>query len=132
MINEDYCSFEIAEMLKEKGFNEYTNMVYKNELVKAYKEGKIGTQTRVKNFYRQKESDILFTLCPTHQMAMKWLREKHNIIITPQPEYFSCDRCESWGIDIWAFDNYEKLPGDFRTYEEAVDAALKYSLENLI
>ena len=58
---------------------------------------------------------------------MKWLRG-NNIIIIPQPEYFSCDKCESWGIDIWAGDNYEKLSGDFPVYEQAVEAALKYCL----
>ena len=62
---------------------------------------------------------------------MKWLRG-NNIIIIPQPEYFSCDKCESWGIDIWAGDNYEKLSGDFPVYEQAVEAALKYCLIELI
>lgn len=103
-LTEDYCSFELSRLLKEKGFDGQTH----------------GNM-----------SEIPCVCYITHQMAMRWLRE-NNIIITPQPEYFSCDRCESWGIDIWAFGNYEKLPGDFPAYEEAVEAALKYCLTELI
>lgn len=101
---DDYCSKEVTDLLKKKGFSDPTKEVYVD-----------------------KTSYIVIT----HQLAMKWLRE-NNIIITPQPEYFSYDRCESWGIDIWAFGNYEKLPGDFPKYEEAVEAALKYCLTKLI
>lgn len=69
---------------------------------------------------------------PTHQRAIAWLRTKH-IIIVVQPEYFNADgTCSYWGVDIWADDNYEKLQGDFPSYEQAVEVAIKYSLENLI
>ena len=119
MITEDYCSFELSRLLKEKGFN-VELQCYSYDAV---------TKENV-NIYWQKNINGLLPRC-THQLAMKWLRE-NNIIITPQPEYFSCDRCESWGIDIWAFSNYEKLPVDFPTYEDAVEAALKYCLIELI
>ena len=112
---DDYCSKEVTDLLKEKGFK--CGATYSKGFVKDG-DGFVGGLVR-------HEDNI------THQRAMKWLRE-NNIIITPQPEYFSCNRCESWGIDIWAFGNYEKLPGDFPKYEEAVEAALKYSLVNLI
>ena len=142
MISEDYCLNEVSKLFKEKGFSEKCVACYDwidNSLRTIYHDttgevepqdwnnltfeeaGKIGLASWYRNIS-----------APTHQMAMKWLREEHSIIITPQPEYFSCDKCESWGIDIWAFDNYEKLPGDFSTYEEAVEAALKYCLTELI
>ena len=108
MIQEDYCSYEVAKLLKEKGFD-YKGFDYIDF------EGEVIRQDR-----------------PTHQMAMKWLREK-DIIIIIQPEYFNIEsKCSAWGVDIWAGDNYEKLQGDFPSYEEAVEAALKYSLENLV
>lgn len=119
MITEDYCSFEIAKLLKEKEFD-VELQCYSYDAV---------TKENV-DIYWQKNINGLLPRC-THQMALRWLRE-NNIIITPQPEYFSCDRCKSWGIDIWAFDNYKKLPGDFPTYEEAVEAALHWTLENLL
>lgn len=108
MITEDYISFEVAKLLKEKGFD-YNGFDYIDF------EGEVIRQDR-----------------PTHQMAMKWLRGK-GIIIVIQPEYFNVEsKCSAWGCDIWVDDNYEKLQGDFPSYEEAVEAALKYVLENLI
>ena len=77
---------------------------------------------------------------PTHQMAMMWLREEHN-------KY--CDI--GYDIDLnWFFQiielkelkehfDYSELKYyyaensiNFNTYEEAVEAALKYVLKNLI
>lgn len=110
-IKEDYVSFETAKLLKEKGMNKscFKHYVQKNN--------DDGTSEAV-------------TVC-TPQMAMKWLREVHNIAI----EFWCCDY--KWqadfatlpkGIDIYtSFENTV-----FDTYEEAVEAAIKYCLENLI
>ena len=107
MITEDYCSQEVYRLLREKGFN-----------------GEIHT-TFDKEGYTQ--------VSITHQMAMKWLREKKDIIIVIQPEYFNVEsKCSMWSCDTWWNDNYEKVQGDFSSYEEAVEATLKYVLENLI
>ena len=107
-ITEDYVSFEIAKLLKEKGFNEPVTEL--NRLL--CKEG---------------EKPVLRI---THQKAMKWLRESHNLQIQITP---ITSRHKDWtfGIDI----DFSPLTIDllcFPTYEEAVEAALKYSLENLI
>ncbi len=120
MIEEAYCSFEVARLLKEKGFN---------EVVRAYHNiyDKVNLDFRV-----SVDAPHLQIPCPTHQMAMAWLREKH-IVIVIYPEYFNTEEAISyWGIDIWANDNYENLPGNYPKYEEAVEIALKYSLENLV
>ena len=122
MITEDYCSFEVANLLKEKGFDEPCHHYYSNRALK------FDPSLAGKNSYQSED----VCSAPTLQMAMKWFRTKH-IIIVVQPEYFSADgTCSSWGVDIWADDNYEKLQGDYPKYEEACEAALKYSLENLI
>lgn len=110
MITEDYCSPEVSKLLKEKGFDEpckgLTRIILSDNDKPQYK--------------------------VTHQMAMKFLRKK-DVIIVIQPEYFNIEsKCSAWGCDIWVNDNYEKVQGDFPSYEEAVDVALKYSLENLI
>lgn len=130
MIAEDYVSYEVAKLLKESGFDWMCNGYYNKDDDDS--EPYFGDGEGADNWNNQAPSvrDLWFS-APTHQMAMKWLR-KNNIIVTPQPEYFSCDKCETWGIDIWADDNYEKLSGDFPTYEQAVDAALKYCLTELI
>lgn len=67
MITEDYVSFETAKLLKEKGFNEDSWFHYDND-------GDIVTRG-----YRLNRPDDIPAW--THQMAMKWLREVHNIDI---------------------------------------------------
>lgn len=103
-LTEDYCSKEVTDLLVNKGFSDPT-----------------------KDVYVDKTSYIVIT----HQLAMKWLRERH-VIIVIVPAYFNSEQCVSWDIDIWAGDNYEHPFEDYPTYEEAVEAALKYALENLI
>ena len=107
MIQEDYCSFEVAKLLKEKGFD-YQGFDYIDF------EGEVIRQDR-----------------PTHQMAMKWLRDIHNINIEinfnrygPNYRYKIIYKPEILD-DIYNTGNY-------LYYEEAVEVALKYTLENLI
>ena len=117
MIQEAYISDEVAKLLKEKGFNEPVTGL--NKLL--FKEG---------------EKPVLKI---TQQKAMRWLRKVHNK---------HCDI--GYDIDLkWFFqiiDLKETVEYDypepkyyhaknetgFNTYEEAVEAALKYCLENLI
>ena len=70
-------------------------------------------------------------------MAMKWLREKHNIYISIQPD-FPSDKdykmCWCWSVST-LHENCVSTKGHqcyIETYEEAVEAAIKYCLENLI
>ena len=130
MLTEQYCSYEVAKLLKEKGFpiSEYSG-IYTNKDNLCLTD--VGMMSHLsKEDYIHFEDFFIPTI--THQMAMAWLRTKH-IIIVVQPEYFNTDgTCSYWGVDIWADDNYEKLQGDFPSYEQAVEAALKYCLENLI
>lgn len=132
MIAEDYCSFELSKLLKEKGFDE-----------PCYGIWHVGNKLFDVNYepldYSELREERL--LAPTHQMATKWLREIHKI---------SIDICTvqgkrvSYMFNIWDFANIydnkyiggtfdlrEQLYG-FNTYEEAVEAALKYCLINLI
>jgi hypothetical protein len=66
---------------------------------------------------------------PTHQMVMKWLREK-GIYITinfnPTDQYNI-----TWWVQIMSKEHYKELL-DVPTYEQAVEAALKYCLTELI
>ena len=130
MISEDYCSFKLSKLLKEKGFDWMCNGYYNKDDEDS--EPYFGDGEGADNWNNQAPSvrDLWFS-APTHQMAMKWLREKH-IYICPIPAYSHGDGTWSWGCDIWAGDNYEYTIREEETYEEAVEAALKYSLENLI
>ena len=72
------------------------------------------------------------TLRPTHQMAMKWLREIHRKYIDIRYN----NQNEEYRFIV--FTMVKDKPIDFihseyhSTYEEAVEAALKYCLTKLI
>ncbi len=124
MITEDYVSFELAQLLKIKGFNE--------DCRDSYDWGG--------NFHLNASSNngsIKKMAAPTLQLAMKWLREKYSIYISIQPD-FPSDKdykmCWCWSANIL----YENCISTkwyqcyIETYEEAAEAAIKYCLENLI
>lgn len=123
MITEDYCSYEIAKLLKEKGFEGVCKYAYSNK----------------GNYFEVDRSnfDEVYCLRPTHQMAMKWLREIHWVISIIPKSFYADGKCASWSYSIWADDNLE-IDGEeeweniYGSYEEATEAALKYSLKNLI
>ena len=129
MITEDYVSFETAKLLKEKGFNEpciatYNSVTKNFEVEEVYQDW----TTRWKAYIS----------APTLQMAMKWLREVHNISIEA---VYDCSNGKTETISWW-FANIKHInPGSskendcltaYDSYEEACEAAIKYCLQNLI
>ena len=113
MITEDYCSFEVAKLLKDKGFDEPCTELNKLCL-------------------RDGEKPVLKV---THQKAMKWLRELHGIFIAINNDdldfNWQCYDLINRGSTLDPKILSESYAG-YKTYEQAVEAALKYSLENLI
>jgi len=132
MIEETYVSFETAKLLKENGFDEKVSTHY------------LVHPSGFPEFFDKKdefpEPEDVWLKCPTHQMALKWLREVHNK---------HCDI--GYDIDLyWFFQiielkelkelfDYSELKyyhteneTGFNSYEEAVESAIKYCLENLI
>lgn len=77
MVTEDYVSFEVAKLLKEKGFNEPFYFFYRTD------DRIIHHVVRAKPLvYDNKAIDDEVISAPTLQMVMKWLREAHNIFIS--------------------------------------------------
>lgn len=129
MIIEDYVSFEIAKLLKEKGFvgereigcrcGFYEqNKEYPNQINLVYDD--------LNNSELECNECLRFTL----QMAMKWLREVHNIFI--QVELYS--KYNDYCFEL--FQNTHRLilkqHETYNSYEEAVEAALEYTLKKLL
>lgn len=137
MITEDYVSFETAKLLKEKGFDEYGMYFYtlKDEGREGYKSNKRLGELAHNSSPDLKERAVS---CPTLQMAVKWLREKHNQNITVKAHnnvaraktiYYA----EVQNLSEPAEKGFCVNGCTFKdTYEEAVDYAIRYCLENLI
>ena len=80
MITEDYCSYEVAKLLKEKGFLKDVDLRMTQNL--SFYDN-IGLHHNLNKWYDSLIQDkIDFVVAPTHQMTMKWLREIHGLFIS--------------------------------------------------
>ena len=115
MITEDYVSFEIAQLLKEKGFDGHTYAYYEDE-----DNPNISLHASKSINWNKTE----FISKPTLQMVMKWLRERRIFI-----DIFHYN--SKFAPFVWMIFAYNKTsPQRAETYEEAAEAAIKYILEN--
>ena len=120
MVKERYCSFEIAKLLEEKGFDIRCKMSY-SKLDKELEETAISDWGKANQYN-----------APTQQMACDWLEENH-IVISLIAASFNVDgECSGWTYEIWAGDNLETSTTLFLSKENVINEALKYCLENLI
>lgn len=144
MITEDYVSFETAKLLNEKGFES-------DECIAIYDLGYNNAFIRDSGIFDNGPEDFLefqwgeewkrfgYYLAPTLQMAMKWLRKEHNIVITT--DYANiCGLGFTYAASVIKINNSGKIEeGDWlnvclykNSYEQVCEAAIKYCLENLI
>lgn len=116
-ITEDYVSFEVAKLLKEKGFEGICDYAYSNK----------------GNYFEVDRSnfDEVYCLRPTLQMAMKWLRKVHSLHIQINYMYGAYQEYDYVVINTFSGIRCHK-PISFSSYEEAVEVGIKYVLENLI
>lgn len=136
MIKEAYCSYEVSKFLKEKGFNW--------DCITYYVDSEPNDVKYSMLFENNTTWEERCCSAPTHQMAMAWLRERYNL-------FFGigfgndCNGKFLYMIDIYDLTNNavngkykpiveadDYLTDNPKTYEDAVEAALKYTLENLI
>ena len=123
-ITEDYVSFEIAKLLRKKGFvgnvHAYHNIF-----------------DGVNLDYKLNEAPHLNIPAPTLQMAMKWLRKVHNLSVEVYRTacgYVGCVVAIPSGTDIKFLeeDGDDLSSGQYTSWEKACEATIKYCLENLI
>ena len=127
-ITEDYVSFETAKLLKEKGFD-----------WECLAHWFIGTErnfsiSKTPQNWNEVKTDLDWLSCPTHQMACKWLREvyKLHIGIARGPKGYHIT-IETIPLGVVKYITREIVGTTYiDSYEEAVEAALKYTIENLI
>ena len=121
MITEDYVSYNTAKLLKEKGFDVpdyYCSRVYSDK----------GTLQGVESV---RFNGIKYISAPTLQMAMKWLREMHDLFIGV--EYVNIlGLGYVYQSTIYRFGDDNICCLYDKSYEKSIEAAIKYCLENLI
>lgn len=123
-MNEDYLGFEVAKLLKEKGYKGSFNGYYNNAGCVVDKPNPLLKEPK----YQYYERVSLY-------MAMKWLRKKHNIHVVLKFDFYAGNytgriydgRRESAAER----DDYIAIVGN-STHEQACEETIKYCLENLI
>ena len=146
MIEERYCSYEVSNLLQEKGFNQECFAKYAKEACTEryyddYRERMLSWTIKPGELIIpsvDRESYEVYGVmipAPTHQMACDWLGEVYGIYITiVYGDYPSLNKI-FWTPQINSLKEFD-LPDDFYEdydkYGDAVEAALKYVLKNLI
>lgn len=156
MITEDYVSFEIAKLLKEKDFKEWCFKCYGIAVRHNGQDISFDEECELKDKGRENEieyieGDTLYDYgcnnrdkdakvwaAPTLWVTMKWLRKIYNLHIIVVPisfedgifwEYKIVQLCSN--NDCLELHRSSANVG-FDTCEEVCEAAIKYTLENLI
>jgi hypothetical protein len=139
MITEDYVSFETAKLLKEKGFDEHCFCInyplpegeHHSIILPNLLNNSMIPFTDEYKFCRYKED---FITIPTLQMAMKWLRETHDIDFDINTT--GSRHVRRYHLAIWENKDEEMVTinpiGYFNKWEQACEAAIKYCLEHLL
>lgn len=130
MIKEAYCSFEIAKLLKKKGFD-----------IPCYGRYSVRSQEFHLDTTRPcNNGGISQYSAPTLQMAMRWLREEYNIFINIDVIPYTTSTMEQRYYFYKIYKNRRPInfppqKEDLQFYdtpEETIEAGIKFSLENLI
>lgn len=123
-ITEDYVSSEVAKLLREKGFDQNCATYYLDGQVWRHYYGEV--IPKGKQIYA----------APTQTVAIKWLRKEHNILLFLLPAQENGKLV--YLVEVWTWNKEEGIyestyaPMPRKEPEQAVEAALKYCLKNLI
>lgn len=134
-IQEFYCSFEVSKLLKEKGFswNNYSALNNHDKEGITLESGYYCCYNEDGKVIRPKfySSTNPHYPRPTHALAIEWIRVNFGFFCFPDAVYdFS-----SWTPRVVKKRNHSILYSgslEFDTQQQATEAALLYTLQNLI
>lgn len=127
MIREEIVTYEVAKLAKEKRFREKCIEHYYDDTKDLYR----SSNPQCYNFGGN-TSDA-----PTQSLLQRWLREKKNIhieiVATASGYFWIADKVNGTAItDSDILDRGINDGGCWDIYDQALEDALKYSLENLV
>lgn len=146
MVAEDYVSFEVAKLLKEKGFPQSLDGIS----AMYDSEGSFASFLSTSRFHIFPddfgETDFV---APTHQMVLRWLGEVHKIYIQIvlysmyEPVYYrwvaskngrvvSDEELPSKEIECHVEGEYPNFAVFYKKHNVAAEAALKHCLTKMI
>ena len=144
-------SFSIAKLLKEKGFDELCSHAYKeveSPILYIHQDKKYNNsfkkewQNTVRKNSNMNNATINRYSAPTIGEVVMWLYDNHRIYIHISPHGEEEDLLEDckWWFSVYKNKLYNLVGGskvtkgieDFGSLTEAYEAAIKYTLNNLI
>ena len=132
-------SFELAELLKEKGFEvphpvaEHWDIGGKQYVIKPYEEG----YDELHSEYPPDDANFLGS-APTIAEVIMWLYEKHSLWLLAIPTVTGHFAYKIVDVQLDPENTIERPPykdvsaEDYNSPTEAYSAAIKYTLKNLI
>lgn len=138
MIHDEICTYEVAKLAKEKGFDVPTDRYYHiyYDIVDAENSLEM-TGNGCADFYNS--LNTCRCAAPTQSLLQRWLRKNKGTIIEvlSQP---TCDNehkiCYWWALRMNSngleFDVDIQDSKTFNEYEEALEDAERYALKNLL
>lgn len=143
MVEEDVVSYDLAVMLRDKGFNEPCMTLYNIYGIDVVEFG-YADDSPLRNCDsdvclfigdRCDDGSFVFVTAPTYGHVMKWLRVVHNIHICFAYDDKSRNRNYEWSVYCGGVKYDSKEYGTyafFDVYEEACADAVRYVVNNLI
>lgn len=135
-ITEDYVSNEVGKLLEEKGFDWQQSPFYSEQDMDKWKQEnsyQIPNPDYDPNIPFDTETITVVAPHISQSLALKWLREVYNIVVVIFPIRNVKGKC-CYNVSLYNTNAEHKktMNKDYQTHEQAVEAALKYTLENLI
>jgi len=133
-IEKIYCSFIVSKLLKEKGFNEYCLKNYWDSDEELHNWSYNGLEYHTN---KEKNNNTKDCSAPTHEQAIIWLKENHNIWIYCYPSNWK-EYGEWEGGACWIDENVSVIfnNSSHSLYanepEEVIEMVLLYVLRNII
>lgn len=142
-MEDQIVSLETAMLLKEKGFNEPCCRFYEdNELYELnyYQGNGAGFVSNNSPINDRLYCEEMQCTAPTQSLAQKWLREVHHITFNANPH--SDNEEIIYVVTIKVISNKKHIDFNvmmstsnkaimFKTYEDAIEAGLKYCLKSI-
>jgi hypothetical protein len=132
MIHEEICTYEVAKLAKEKGFDWMPSMYFHSGVESDLRVVGVNGANPNKLPYSPHIS------CPTQTQLQRWLREEKGLCVSVEAYptlAIMRNVCFAWviksGSDGYFMESNDSLQ-TFSTYELALEDALKYALENLV
>lgn len=115
MNKEDYVSLEVANLLKEKGFNEYCGAYYHLNWEDMTEEERF--EAAPSHDFRNKDNGYRVG-APTLYEAQKWIREKHDIHIVISSHYSHMYEVIEYEYMIATYFDFLEKPFKWRKSKE--------------